>query len=440
MKPKTILIIEDEHALGSALSLLVTRMGHRPTLVASAAAGFGAIDEQQLDAAVIDIGLPDQSGLKVLESIRESGSVMPVLMITAHATLQHALDSQKYRATAYLNKPLDMEQFKHQLAALLEPVLEARAGEDSLSSDADSPTLIGAAPCMRDVFIGIARACTGGFPVFITGPGGSGKSLTARLIHAHGKQASGSLYELECRTIQNWLEKPEWLGGSVVLDEIVDLNPDAQAALAEWLHQDVVRPVRVIATTRLNASDAVEQGLLREDLYFALRPSTVKMPRLNERSSDIPALCYFFAGLKRPESEVPEITPAVMAALQAHEWPGNVRELIHVLDYAFSMSQGGALFLSHLPESVESVQVDSSHQAQLGSELELAIQSWLNQEMATVEEPSYDHLLQRLETELLKYLMARFDEKPTRLAAALNIHRGTLRQKLQRTGLQRSSD
>ncbi len=435
MKPKSVLIIEDEHALGSALSLLVTRMGHRPQLVASAAAGLEALGSGAYDAAVIDIGLPDKSGLEVLDAVRKAGSSLPVLIVTAHATLEHALESQKQGATAYMNKPLDMEELKVQLEALLESGVSVDAPSPA-EGEVDPVSLIGAAPCLRDVFIGIARASTGEFPVLIHGASGSGKSLAARLVHKHGKQAAGPLHEVDGASLEVWEVSDEWSGGSVVIENLSALDAGVQAALSEWIQSEQEQSARIIATIAMNPEEAVEQGLLREDLYFAFKPGSIRMPSLSERSSDIPALCHYFAGLSKGAGEAAEITPGAMTALQAHDWPGNVRELKHVLHYAMSMSQGGPIILSHLPESLTEGMAEASASGDLGTELEIAIQRWLDQEMAATEEVSYDELLQRLETQLLQHLMERFEHKPTRLAAAMSLHRGTLRQKLQRCGLQ----
>lgn len=441
MKAKSILIIEDEHALGSALSLLVTRMGHLASLVASASAGLESLEKQHFDAAVIDIGLPDQSGLGVLEAIRKSGSSMPVLVITAHATLRHAIDSQKQGATAYMNKPLNMEELKQQLAALLESGQQVASPSEKPAEDADPVALIGTAPCLRDVFIGIARATRGDFPVVISGPGGSGKTLAARLIHAHGRQSERPLHEVDCTAVEEWLSREEWQGCSLIFENLTALKPAAQSALAGWLQSTQAgQPGRIIATMSENPQQALEQGILREDLHFAFKPCSLVMPPLRERSSDIPALCHFFSGIRNSEGDVAEITPAVMKALQAYDWPGNVRELKHVLNYAVSMSGGGPIFLSHLPESMQSGGGGASSEVHLGTELELAIQRWVDQKLESSGVVNYDQLLQSLESDLLNHLMTHFEEKPTRLAEALNIHRGTLRQKLQRIGWQKSED
>lgn len=434
MSAKPILIIEDEHALGSALELLLRRMGHLPTLKASGRAGLEALARESFAAVVIDIGLPDMSGLDVLAAIRAEGGSLPVLVITAHATLQHAIDSQKCGATAYLNKPLDLKELQQQLTGLLESGLSPEETKGRNAESESSPTLIGAAPCLRKVFVGIARACAGDFPVLLHGPGGSGKTLAARLIHARGTRAQGPLIETPAETLEDWKVRQEWRGGTLVLDEITALSRKLQIELANWLGEGEGDAMRVIATTRREPAAAVERGELREELYFAFKPATLEMPSLRERSGDIPALCAFFSGLRQESGEGPEITLPAMRALQAHDWPGNVRELRHVLDYALSMSRGGPLFASHLPESVGAGKVAPA--AEVGGELEAILERWLDQELAGPVEHSYDELLARIETVMLRHLMERHDHKPTRLAAEMRLHRGTLRQKLLRYGLQ----
>ena len=441
MKARPILIIEDEHALGSAISLLVRRMGHLPSLVASGQAGLKAFGEAEFDAVVLDIGLPDMSGLQVLENLRASGALVPVLVITAHATLRHAIDSQKSGATAYLTKPLDMKQFQQTLDALLAP--QIKIGEAVGKGDADegSPALIGGAPCLRETFLGIARGCAVEFPVLITGPGGSGKSLVASVIHAHSKRSGDALRVIACGGIQNEAEFREMTVGSVVLDEISLLDLGLQSSLVAWLAEAGTIKARVMATSTQDPLDAVHKGLLREDLYYALSPLTIPVPSLAERSGDIPALCAFFAGIKH-EGLSPRITPPVMAALQAYEWPGNVRELRHVVEYVLSMSQGGTVFLSHLPAHVAATAVDSENDALTSGELESVLKRWIDAALSQPDDmlPSYDDLLQQIEAKLLKYLLEKHEMRPTRLATAMQIHRGTLRQKLQRAGLHRLGD
>jgi DNA-binding NtrC family response regulator len=440
MTAHPILIIEDEHALGTALSFLVRRMGHLPTLVASGAAGLAELDRVRFAAVVLDIGLPDMSGLTVLERIRQDGVSVPVLVITAHATLDHAIHAQKSGATGYLTKPLDLRQFEQTLGAMLAPGVTL-TDPAAVAADATPrpATLIGAAPCLRDAFVGIARACAGEFPVLITGPSGVGKSLTAAVIHAHGTRAHQALEFIAGAGFEDPAQLNRHAAGTVVLEEVTDLSPSRQTGLATWLADPDANKPRLLATTVRDPLAAVRDGLLREDLFYSLTTLTIPLPPLRERSGDIPALSAFFVGV-RSDGPAPTLTPPVLAALQAYPWPGNVRELRHVLDYAVTMSGGGPVFLSHLPAHVAAA--GGPDAAASAGELEVVIGRWLDAALALPEaaRPDYDGMLDQLETVMLRHLMARHEHKPTHLAAALRIHRATLRQKLRRAGLQRGEE
>lgn len=436
MTARPVLIIEDEHALGTALSFLVRRMGHLPTLVASAAAGLAAFEQEGFAAVVLDIGLPDMSGLKVLERLRQKGSEIPILVITAHATLDHAILAQKTGATGYLTKPLDLQHFEQTLGAMLSPgipILE-NATEPPAARNA---TLIGAAPCLRETFTAIARACAGDIPALITGPGGSGKSLVANVIHAHSERSGHLLETLDCSQIRESSEFERETKGTLVLDEITLLPAELQMRLASWLGGTNENHARILATTIHDPRECVGNGTLREDLYYALATLTVPLPPLSERTGDIPSLSAYFTGL-RGGSSPPSLSPPVLAALQAYPWPGNVRELRHVLDYAVTLSGGGTVFINHLPSHIAS-SARHGDAAPAPGELDLVIGRWLDAHLAQPEEclPGYDALLEQIEAVMLRHLLERHDNRPTRLASALRMHRATLRQKLRRSGLQR---
>ena len=434
MTAHPILLIEDEHALGTALSFLVRRMGHLPTLVASGGAGLAALAGENFAAVVLDIGLPDMSGLHVLENMRQHGTSVPVLVITAHATLDHAIHAQKSGATAYLTKPLDLRQFEQTLGAMLASALPLAEAPPKLP-ETRAATLIGAAPCLRETFIGIARACAGDVPALITGPSGSGKTLTAAVIHAHGPLASHALAFLACSRMEHAAEFEECSGGTIVLEEVTDLAPALQTRLAAWLASAPDGRPRLLATSAHDPRQAVTDGRLREDLYYALTTLTIPLPPLRERSGDIPALSGFFLGV-RGNAPAPQLTVPVLAALQAYVWPGNVRELRHVLDYAATLSGGGPVFLSHLPAHVAAAASAATGPAAPG-ELEAALGRWLDAQLAMpeAERPGYEAMLEQVEAVMLSYLLEKHDNKPTHMAAALGMHRATLRQKLRRAGL-----
>lgn len=435
MIARSILIIEDEHALGTALSFLVRRMGHLPVLAATATAGMNAMAEAEFAAVVLDIGLPDMSGLEFLKVLRKSQASLPVLVITAHATLDHAIDSQKSGATAYLTKPLDLRHFEQTLAALLSSL--PAAGANTMPSIENRPaTLIGAAPCLRDAFLGIARACQGDVPALISGPSGSGKSLAASVIHAHSPQSGQPLRTLACASINDWSDELA-APGTLILDEITVLSRDLQTRLAAWLADPHAARPRVLATTARDPREAMEAGDLREDLFYTFSALVIPLPPLRERSGDIAALGDYFIGLRGGVSS-PLLTPPVLAALQAYPWPGNIRELRHVLDSALALCGAGPIYLSHLPPHVAAAASNHGETSPAPGELDAAIARWIDARLALPESewPAYDELMENIESIMLRHLLLKHDQRPTRLAAALRIHRATLRQKLRRLGLQ----
>ena len=443
MRPQTILILEDEHALGTALSFAARRAGHLPTLAASGAAGLDAMKKEKFGALVLDIGLPDMSGLRVLEKVRKHNASLPVLVITAHATLDHAITAQKLGATEYLTKPLDLRQFENTLAALLAQGVPLASPAPPVTDVAKAPTLIGAAPCLQEVFVAIARSCAGNMPALITGPTGSGKTLAASVIHAHGQRAAQPLRSIECSTLKDAEAINIALSdatGTLVLEEITLLPASAQSQLATCLSDSTTPRPRLLATTSADPREAVTQGTLRAELYYGFSALTIPMPPLRERTGDIPALSAFFLAPRDGQAS-PQITPPALAALQAYAWPGNVRELRHVLDYASTVSRGGPLLLSHLPPHVASAAQDPS-QPVMASELEAALSRWLDARLTLQadDSPAYDTLLDQVEAAMLRHLLNRHDNKPTHLASNLRMNRATLRQKLRRAGLQRDDE
>lgn len=429
-----ILIVEDEHALSSALALAVRRLGHLPVLAASGGAALETLKNQRFEAVVLDIGLPDMSGLEVLERIRRTGSSLPVLVITAHATLDHAIASQKLGVTDYLTKPLDLRRFEESLSGLVTQGICVGKLVESQAA-----TLIGAAPCMREVFLGIARACPIEVPVLIHGPCGSGKTLAARVIHANGARGAGPLRQIECSALDGQRAHEIFMGdfqGTTMLKEITLLDFESQARLAECLARPPARASRWIATSRVDPGDAIRTGVLRQDLFYAFSALTVEMPPLSERVGDIPALGQFLLGVRDGGFKPLEITAAALCAMQAYSWPGNVLELGHVLEHAQAMSRGGPVFPGHLPPHVAAA-LHASGGTVVSGELDVVVGRWLDSQMELISQDAwqYDSLLEKIEAAALGHLMKRFENKPTRLATAMRLNRATLRQKLRRAGI-----
>ena len=430
----TILIVEDEHALGGALMLAIQRLGHRPLLAASGAAALAMLARDRVDGVVLDIGLPDMSGIEVLKQLRDSGSQVPVLVITAHAALDHAIASQKLGIAEYLIKPLDLTRFEQCIQALV-----AKGAWVAEPVESGAATLIGAAPRMHEVFLAVARACAGEMPVLVCGPCGAGKSLAARVIHTHSGRSTGPLRVMDCARMDSEDALRGWLAdgsGTLVLDELTELPAALQAILGDVVSQGTKGLPRMIATLRGDPREAVVAGALREDLYYAFSTLVIPMPPLAERTGDIPALSRFFFAMQGEPGSRLEITEQALCALEAYAWPGNVRELRHVLEHARSMNRGGPVFPGHLPPHVAAA-LHVSGGRHVSGELDGALARWLELQLEVVPEEDwkYEDLLDRIESSVLAHLLEKFDGRPTRLAQALRMNRATLRQKLRRLGI-----
>ena len=428
----TVLIIEDEAALCAALETALRRVGCAVETAASGKAALQWLKSKSYAAAILDIGLPDMSGLEVLKELRIKNPHLPVLVITAHGNLENAIAARTAGATEYLVKPLDLRHFQQTVRSLLEN--QSSQSMQAQSENQKPHLFVGGAPVLQSAFSAIARACAGDGPVLITGPSGSGKSLVATIIHAQSARSATPLEtiaarELTASTMEAALTRDP--RGTLVVTEITALSHDCQLLLSQLLGTvGQTRCRRIIATTSQDLRVAASSGLFREDLFYLFSVSEVPLPPLSERSSDIPALVASL--LSRATGTAPEITPSALSALQAYDWPGNVRELHHVLDYAAAASRGRPILLSHLPAHLSARASSATPPAHA---LEKSIHGWLSEILASDPDATYDSLMEFLEKNLLQQLLPRYGNKPTRLATALKVHRTTLRQKMARLGM-----
>ena len=453
MKP--ILIIEDEHALAAALAAICRRLGCEALLCSSGQRALDELARGEFALAVLDIGLPDMSGLAVLEQMRVRAPQLPALIITAHANLENAVAAKQLGASAYLVKPLDLHEVQETLRQLLSAAPPAPAPpRDSLAQ------LVGAAPAMQRSFVEIAHACATDAPVLITGPTGTGKTLTARVIHANGARRGAPFVTLHCSALPETLLESELFGheknsftgagaaraghieraqgGTLFLDEIADISPAIQAKLLRFVEErtftriggreDLRVDLRLITATNKNLRDEVRAGRFREDLYYRLHVLEIALPSLHERAADVPALAASFLAMLAPDRHA-QLSPAAAELLQRHTWPGNVRELRNVLEHAIAVSNGGVILPQHLPRAFRDL---AESGAPAGQPLEAALGPWLQHKLAAGA--SYREMHDELEALALRHLLAHFGGKPTVLARETKMNRVTLRRKCRLLG------
>jgi DNA-binding NtrC family response regulator len=446
-----ILIIEDEPALASALIAVCERLNHTGIACYSGARGLDELAGKKFALVILDIGLPDMSGLNVLEKIQQSSEPPPVLIITAHGNLPNAVAARKLGAAGYLVKPLDLEQ----LQASIQQLLEVKAPATPVVEDTGT-LLIGASPVMQRVFVAIAHASVSDSPVLITGPTGTGKTLAARAVHANSARAGKPFVTLHCAALPEQLLESELFGheknaftgaatmrtghieraagGTLFLDEIGDISPAMQAKLLRVVEERVFTRVggredlrvdlRLITATNRNLADDVKAGRFREDLFYRLHVLEIAMPALSERKEDLPVLCSFFLGKLAPGRNL-QLTGDAMQILKSYDWPGNVRELRNALEHAVAVCSDRAILPQHLPDKLRSLSSQPSDAARAA--LDRALERWITAKLRAGA--TYKEIASELESAALRHLMREFEHKPSVLARVLKMNRATLLKK-----------
>ncbi len=406
----SILIIEDEYALAAALSTVVRRLDATPVVAASGQGGIDKLSAQNFALVILDVGLPDMSGLKVLERIQSLPQPPPVVIITAHGTLDTALEARRLGAREYFLKPLDLAAIQRTIREVFTPA--------KIETPAQT-IMIGNCEPMQRAFAVIAQASGNDAPVLLQGPPGSGKSLAAEVIHRHSARAKEPLIafradEWPADRVEAALDDAISKAGNGVLflDEISTWSKPLQAALMHRIGN---------LKARLFSASSHELSAVREDLFYALAVLQVALPPLTERTGDIPALAASFLGERVLSAEA-------LAALKAHAWPGNVRELKAAMIHAAAVCSGSTILPHHLPANLVKAE-DENHPEDA---MKRSLAAWLDQKTTGTDEmmPAYDDLLETVEASMLETLLKRFDGKPTRLAAAMKMNRATLRRKL----------
>ncbi|MGH7262884.1 MAG: sigma-54-dependent transcriptional regulator [Candidatus Rokuibacteriota bacterium] len=384
-RPK-VLIADDERSIRDMLSAALAQWGYQVFLAQSGAEALGLLKGQLLDAALIDIRMPEMDGIELLRELKRYDSSMEVVIMTGYPTVITAVEALKEGAYDYLTKPLIMDELKHLLARLIERrflrkevnTLRSRLGEQLAVND-----LVGVSRQLQAIKDMVAKVAVSDSPVMVEGESGTGKELIAAAIHRLSPRTKGPFIPVNCSAIPTDLLESELFGhvrgaftgavadaiglfrsangGTIFLDEVAELPPALQVKLLRVLQEKEVRPVgaakshsvdvRIIAATNRHLEEAMKDGSLRQDLFYRLNVVRVHLPPLRERKEDIPALVAHFLRQfnQRFRREVTGIDPDALAALTAYDFPGNVRELENLIERAYALGARDSLKLSDLP-------------------------------------------------------------------------------------------
>ncbi|MCX5735814.1 MAG: sigma-54 dependent transcriptional regulator [candidate division NC10 bacterium] len=384
-----ILVVDDEPGMRDLLRILLEKEGHEVLTAADGTAGLAQATSHELDLVISDIKMPGLDGVGLLSALRERALTMPVIMVTAYAESDSAIQAMKQGAFDYLTKPFKVDEIRLVIRrALAEAGGRQNAGPIPPPA-AEEPALrgiIGRSPSMVELYKLISRVAQVDSSVLITGESGTGKELVARTIHYNSTRAGKSFVAINCGAIPEDLLESELFGhvkgsftgaiahkagllevardGTVFLDEVAEMSPSLQVKLLRVLQDHIFRRVggtddievdiRIIAATNKEPARLIRTGAFREDLYYRLNVISIEMPPLRERREDIPLLATSFLTLfaARSGRNAMCITPEAMDALLVHTWPGNVRELENVMERAVALATSDEVRAENLPPNL----------------------------------------------------------------------------------------
>jgi DNA-binding NtrC family response regulator len=453
----TIVVIDDERTVQATLSAVLQRHGFAVVVAPNAAQGRRKVEELKPDLVLLDLGLPDADGLELLKELKAARPGLPVMILTAHDSLANAIESIKLGAFHFLPKPYAVEELislchralEQQALVARTVVLEEekvqlqvklRAAEEQLAPVAISRQ-------MREVEQLLARVAPSEANVLLTGESGVGKEVVARRIHEQSARAGATMVKLNCGAFPaNMIEAElfgyakgaftgavtafpgmlaEAHGGTLFLDEVTEMPVELQTRFLRALQEREYRSLgttknravnfRLIAACNRPPAVAVQEGRLREDLYFRLKTFEIEIPPLRDRREDLPKLTdtflrHFARQLGKP---APQLDAEVLELLRAYPWPGNIRELQNAIEHGLVLCEGPTLLSRHLPREIQTPAL----------------------EPALTRRPGDARSFQEAEREALVEALRRAKGNKAEAARILGIHRGTIYAKLRQFGL-----
>jgi len=385
-----ILVVDDEEIMQEVLGDLLRSEGYEVDCAGSGEKGLDLFTEHEYDLVILDIMLPGESGIVVLERLKQINPDQPVIMITAYASVENAIEAMKKGADEYITKPFKNDEvllLVHRSIEKYKLVLENRNLRRTLHRRFSFDNIIGKNQRMIEIYDLITLVAPTRSTVLINGESGTGKELVAKAIHTHSTRASRPFVTVNSGSLPPDLLESNLFGhmrgsftgavnskkglfeiadtGTIFFDEIGNVSLETQAKLLRVMQEKefmrvggtetIQVDVRIIAATNFDLKTAVEAGKFREDLYYRLNVIRIDLPPLRERKDDIILLANHFVEKYCNENgrKVVGLTPEFLAALIDYNWPGNVRELENVIERAVVLHRGGDIDGSLLPDYVE---------------------------------------------------------------------------------------
>ncbi|WP_448509944.1 sigma-54-dependent transcriptional regulator [Immundisolibacter sp.] len=450
MNAHNVLIVDDEASMRRVLEIMLTRMGYQTRAAADGVEALQLAQERSFDLVISDLRMPGMDGIELLRQLREAGLTLPVIMMTAHGSIESAIEAMRLGACDYLLRPFDVETLELAIRrVLVHDDLLRRNAFLTERMQAGSAGFLGDSAAARAVRQQIRQVAPTAATVLITGQTGTGKEVVASAIHHSSPRHDALFVPINCAAIPADILESELFGhtrgaftgavkdrvgkfeladgGTLFLDEITEMPAALQAKLLRVLQEGSIErlgsnrtialDLRVIAATNRDPAQALRDGRLREDLYYRLNVFAINLPPLCERRDDIELLARHFirelAGNARP---VP-LTGAAVACLRDYDWPGNVRELRNLVERALVLSGGHALDIRHFPLAKRASEPASAPAPASDTQ---------------IIDLDLDRAVAEVEARYLREALRRSDNNKTRAATLLNVSERTVWNKLKK--------
>ncbi|KGE03722.1 Type IV fimbriae expression regulatory protein PilR [Pseudohaliea rubra DSM 19751] len=446
-----MLIVDDEPDIRELLEITLSRMGLRTTSAANLTEARQLLEGDPPQLCLTDMRLPDGNGIELVRHIQQAQPRLPVAMITAHGSIDAAIEALKAGAFDFISKPVDLEGLRRLVEQALQAPPEDEAGGDG--------GIIGDTAAIRTLRQQVDKLARSQAPVHIHGESGTGKEVVARQIHGRGPRAGRPFVAVNCGAIPTELMESEFFGhvkgaftgatrdkqglfglargGTLFLDEVADLPLHMQVKLLRAIQEKTIRPVgageeiatdvRLLSATHKHLAAEVGAGRFREDLYFRINVIDLHVPALRERSADLPLLARTLLARIAESSGLvaPALADDALAALAAHDFPGNVRELENILERALALAEGDCIHATDL-------RLGASPTSPGGGLHNRRREDSSRLEAAAGDLTGY---LEDIEREVLAAALERHHWNRTEAAGALGISFRSLRYRLKKLGL-----
>jgi two-component system NtrC family response regulator len=445
-----ILVVDDEQHIRWVISRALKKDGYEVLEAENGEDCLKGLEKFCPHLVILDLKMPGMDGMELLERAKKSNKDLPVLMITAHGTIETAIQAMKAGAYDYITKPFDIDQLKLQVARALNMsslVNEVKYLRDQLDSSFPDIMPCTENPKMLQIYNMVDKVADTEAGILLTGESGTGKEVIARLIHSKSSRRQKPFVSVNCAALPESLLESELFGyekgaftgavarkpgrfeqaegGTLLLDEIGELAPSMQAKLLRAIQDKAFErlggtatlrvDVRLIAATNENLQRAIEKGNFREDLFYRLNVININIPPLRERKEDIPHLVKQFVAKYHQGSKRIEVAPETYEALLGYDWPGNIRELENCIERALIICDRSLILPEHLP-----FVVNSTAGAQRGAALHF---------------PDEGIDLEQTEKQLIRIALQKSGGNQTRAAKLLGITRSALIYRMKKYGI-----